>query len=80
MSKRDEASWTADVIRHRPGPFDPRSVAHEFAQLARSYGCTRITGDSFASIRSFGARTFTACTHKPTANAEDVPPNVRYWG
>jgi hypothetical protein len=35
-------------VRGRPAPFDPRSVAHEYAQLARAYGCKKIVGDSFA--------------------------------
>jgi hypothetical protein len=38
----------ADVIRGHPAPFDPRSVAQEFAQLAREYGCTKMIGDAFA--------------------------------
>jgi hypothetical protein len=37
-----------DVIRGWPAPFNPRSVAHEYAQLARDYGCTKIVGDNFA--------------------------------
>ena len=40
--------FVCDVIRGRLAPFDPRSVAQEYASLARSYGCTRITGDAFA--------------------------------
>ena len=46
--EKDEAHWICDVIRSRPAPFDPRSVAHEYAQLARAYGCSKIIGDNFA--------------------------------
>ena len=45
---RQEASWIGDVVRGVAPPFDPRSVAIEYAQLARSYGCRKITGDAFS--------------------------------
>jgi hypothetical protein len=38
----------AAVVRGRKPPFDPASVAVEFAELAKSYGCTTITGDNYA--------------------------------
>jgi hypothetical protein len=38
----------ADVIRGRRPPFDPASVAAEFAELAKSYGCTTVTGDNYS--------------------------------
>ena len=44
----DALTWTADVVRGHPAPFDPRSVAQEFASLARGYGCPKIVGDHFA--------------------------------
>jgi hypothetical protein len=40
--------WTCDVVRGRAAPFDPRSVAHEYAQLARAYGCKKVVGDAYA--------------------------------
>ena len=46
--KDDAAIWVCDVIRGRAAPFDPRSVAQEYAALARDYGCTKIVGDNFA--------------------------------
>jgi hypothetical protein len=46
--KKGEETFICDVIRDRPAPFDPRSVAHEYAQLARDYGCTKIVGDNYA--------------------------------
>ena len=45
---KGEEAWTGDVVRGRLAPFDPRTVAEEYAALARSYGCTKITGDAFA--------------------------------
>jgi hypothetical protein len=38
----------ADVIRGRKPPFDPNTVAKDYATLAKSYGCHTITGDAFA--------------------------------
>lgn len=37
-----------DVIRGIKPPFDPHSVAIEFAKLARSYDCTEIVGDNYS--------------------------------
>ena len=36
------------MIRGRLAPFQPSSVAEEYALLARSYKCTKIIGDNFA--------------------------------
>jgi hypothetical protein len=38
----------ADVIRGRRPPFDPATVAAEFAELAKSYGCPNVTGDNYS--------------------------------
>ena len=46
-SEGDDA-WVCDVLRGRAAPFDPRSVAQEYAALARDYDCTKIVGDNFA--------------------------------
>ena len=45
---KEAARWICDVARARPAPFDPRSVAGEFAALAREYGCSKIIGDNYA--------------------------------
>jgi hypothetical protein len=45
------------VVRGVAPPFDPRTVAHEFAQLAREYGCTKIIGDAYAGEWVAGAFT-----------------------
>jgi hypothetical protein len=39
---------TVDVIRGRHPPFDPNAVAQEFADLARQYRCTQVTGDAYS--------------------------------
>jgi hypothetical protein len=51
----DAMTWTCDVVRGRPAPFDPRSTAHEFATLARQYRCSKVTGDLFAGEWVAGA-------------------------
>ncbi len=40
--------FIADVVKSHAPPFDPGTVAAEFAGLARLYGCTSVTGDAFA--------------------------------
>ena len=47
----------ADVVRGRRPPFDPASVAAEFAALAKSYRCGTVTGDNFAGEWVAGAFT-----------------------
>lgn len=37
-----------DAIRGCRPPFDPQSVAYDFAKLAKLYGCQEIVGDNFA--------------------------------
>lgn len=52
---KGEETWVCDVIRGRAAPFDPRSTAWEFAQLAREYGCSKIIGDAYAGEWTSGA-------------------------
>jgi hypothetical protein len=44
----DDGRIIADVIRGRRPPFDPASVAKEYAELAQSYGVQSIVGDNYA--------------------------------
>jgi hypothetical protein len=44
----DDSVFVADVVRGRPAPFDPASMAREYADLARRYGCSEVTGDAYA--------------------------------
>lgn len=40
--------FVADVVRGRKPPFDPASVAKEYAELAKAYGVSTVVGDAFA--------------------------------
>lgn len=37
-----------DAVRERKPPFSPEDVTAEFAELLKSYGITRVTGDAYA--------------------------------
>lgn len=52
---KGEEVFVADVVRGRAAPFDPRTVAQEFAALAREYGCIKVVGDAFAGEWTAGA-------------------------
>jgi hypothetical protein len=71
--------WVCDAVRGRPAPFDPRATAWEFTQLARAYGCTKVTGDAFAgawvsdAFRDAGIRYETSPVPKSTLYLEALP-------
>jgi hypothetical protein len=48
IGHREDGRIVADVIRGRRPPFDPATVAAEFAALAKEYRCTKIIGDAYA--------------------------------
>jgi hypothetical protein len=48
IAHREGERIVADVIRGRHPPFDPASVAGEYAALAKSYRCSECTGDNYA--------------------------------
>jgi len=48
IGHKDGERFVCDVIRGRRPPFDPASVAKEYAALARSYRCALVTGDAYA--------------------------------
>jgi hypothetical protein len=48
IAPRDGDTIIADVIRGRKPPFDPATVAGEFAALAKEYRCTKVTGDNYS--------------------------------
>ena len=48
IGHREGERIIADVIRGRRPPFDPASVAAEFAELAKSYGCPHVVGDNYS--------------------------------
>jgi hypothetical protein len=37
-----------DLVRGVKPPFDPQTVAHDFAKVARTYGCQEVSGDNFS--------------------------------
>ena len=55
IAHRDGERVIADVVRGKKPPFDPASVAKEYAGLAREYGCSS-TGDNYAPGWVAGAR------------------------
>jgi hypothetical protein len=48
IGHREDGRIVADVIRGRRPPFDPATVAAEFAALAKEYRCGKIIGDAYA--------------------------------
>ena len=48
IAHREEDRYIVDVVRGRHPPFDPSTVAAEFAALAKDYGCNEVCGDNFA--------------------------------
>lgn len=38
-----------DVLRGRPGPFDPSDVCEEYASVIKEYGCSSVVGDRYSS-------------------------------
>jgi hypothetical protein len=77
--EKGEETCVADVIRGRLAPFDPRTVAEEYAALARAYHCNKITGDAFAgewvaaAFRDAGARYETSPLNKSVLYLEALP-------
>jgi hypothetical protein len=45
---REDGRIIADVIRGRRPPFDPATVAGEYAELAKEYRCAKVLGDAYA--------------------------------
>lgn len=77
--KKENATFVCDVIRGRAAPFDPRSVAQEYATLARQFACTKIVGDAFAgewvaaAFRECGVRYETSPLNKSALYLEALP-------
>jgi len=72
-----------DVVRAVRPPFDPAVVAAEFAALARSYGCSEITGDRYGgawvemAFRDCGVSYKPAAEPKSTLYLECLPQFAR---
>jgi hypothetical protein len=73
--------FVADVIRATKPPFDPGSVAAEYAAVAKDYHCRKITGDAYAgewtaqAFRDAGMLYETSALPKSGLYVESVP----YW-
>jgi hypothetical protein len=50
-----ESRFVGDVVRATKPPFDPGTVAGEYAALAKDYRCRKITGDAYAGEWVAGA-------------------------
>jgi hypothetical protein len=61
---RENERIITDVVRGRRAPFDPASVAAEYAGLARQYGCGVIVGDNYAPGWVSGAFTAAGCEYQ----------------
>ncbi|MDP2358198.1 MAG: hypothetical protein Q8M31_19345 [Beijerinckiaceae bacterium] len=44
----DDGTAILDCVREVRPPFSPEAVVQEFAALAKTYGCTSVTGDKYA--------------------------------
>lgn len=55
VTHREGDRIVADLVRGRRPPFDPATVAKEYARLARDYRCQGVTGDNFAAEWVAGA-------------------------
>src|SRR5438105_12182271 len=49
IAHADNGIIIIDAIREMTAPFDPESVADEFAQLFKSYGLSRTSGDRYSA-------------------------------
>jgi hypothetical protein len=49
IAHREDGLYVLDVVRARPGPFDPSAVTAEFASLCRDYRVGTVTGDRYAA-------------------------------
>jgi hypothetical protein len=44
---KEEQRFIVDVVRGRPGPFDPQEVTREYAELCREYKISTVIGDLY---------------------------------
>lgn len=79
IAHREGERVVADVIRGRKPPFDPATVAAEYAKLAREYGCPKVVGDNFSgewvaqAFRDAGCVYIRADHPKSTLYLEGLP-------
>lgn len=70
----EEGTFIADLIEGRGPPFNPKSVALEFAALAKEYRCGTVTGDNYAGEWVKGAFEAGGVTYKQS----DLPRSGLY--
>jgi hypothetical protein len=47
IAHKEEEKFIIDVIRGRPGPFDPQEVTREYAELCKEYKIATVIGDLY---------------------------------
>jgi hypothetical protein len=62
--KDNSGRFVCGVLRGREPPFDPQEVTREYAALAKEYGCTRVTGDSYSADWIVSAFRECGCTYQ----------------
>ena len=48
IAHKEDNKYVIDVIRGRPGPFDPQEVTSEYAKLCKEYRVSTVVGDLYA--------------------------------
>jgi hypothetical protein len=83
IGHREDGRIIADVIRGRRPPFDPATVAGEYAELAKEYRISKIVGDNFAgewvsnSFKAAGAEYARSELPKSALYLESLPYFMR---
>lgn len=83
IGHKEDERFVADVVRGRKPPFDPASVAAEYAVLAKEYGVRTVVGDAFAgewtsrAFRAAGVEYKRADMPKSGLYLEGVAPFMR---
>ena len=47
IGHKEGDKYVVDLLRHRFGPFDPKEVTQEYANLCKEYRITSVTGDKY---------------------------------
>lgn len=47
IAHKEDERFVVDVVRGRPGPFDPAEVTHEYAELCKEYRIESVVGDLY---------------------------------
>jgi hypothetical protein len=74
IGHKDDDRFVADVIRGRKPPFDPKTVAADYARLAKDYRCSGVTGDAYAGEWTAAAFRDAGISYRPA----DMPRSGLY--